>query len=131
MHQITSKPQAGARKGGAKAAEGMKRLPLAFPLTPTSNLGGFWFLLLLFLKLKVKPRKLWIRVWRGSSGKFSLGSFVWRLAGEQPGRGAQLAERAGQVLSPGRPEEEGIRPVDGKAQRARRAEGGGEGRAAA
>lgn len=28
-------------------------------------------------------------------------------------------------MSPGRPEEEGIRPVDGKARRARRAEGGG------
>lgn len=65
----------------------MKRLPLAFPLTPTSNLGGFWFLLLLFLKLKVKPRKLWIRLLRCSSGKFSLGSFVWHLVGDNLGVG--------------------------------------------
>lgn len=61
--------------GGARAAEGTKRLPLAFPLTPTSNLGGFWFLLLLFLKLKVQPRKPWIRLLRCSSGKFFSGFF--------------------------------------------------------
>ncbi|KAK2113058.1 hypothetical protein P7K49_007324, partial [Saguinus oedipus] len=56
---------------------------------------------------------------------FSPGSFVWRLAWEEPGRGAELAGCAEKVLSPGRPEEEGIRPVDGKARSSRRVEGGG------